>query len=129
MKGRRITVWPTLPLGVYTRAPAKELPFPLGEVNSRLFSRARHGLYGGVQELGLKPRQKILVPAYHHGSEIEALRRAGLTPVYYDVDDNLEPEGEQLERLQDPAVRALYTSECRRMWLDGDRGATRGISS
>jgi hypothetical protein len=108
MKARRITVWPTLPLGVYARAPVTALPFPLEDPASRLFSRARHGLYQGVRQLGLKPGDKVLAPAYHHGSEIEALRQAGIIPVFYDVDSNLEPVQGELEELRNERVKALY---------------------
>jgi dTDP-4-amino-4,6-dideoxygalactose transaminase len=108
MKARRITVWPTLPLRVYARAPLEVLPFPLEEPASRLFSRARHGLYLGIKELGLQAGDMVLAPAYHHGSEIEALREAGLIPIFYDVDSNLEPEQGQLEELRTGGVKALY---------------------
>jgi perosamine synthetase len=108
MKARRITVWPSLPLGVYMRARVKTLPFPLEDANSRLFSRARHGLHRGLKELGFEPGDKVLAPAYHHGSEIEAMRQAGITPVFYDVDSNLEPDQDQLEALRDDSVKALY---------------------
>jgi dTDP-4-amino-4,6-dideoxygalactose transaminase len=50
----------------------------------------------------------VLAPAYHHGSEIEALRRAGLVCRFYDVDPDLQPAEDRLEALLGPDVRALY---------------------
>jgi dTDP-4-amino-4,6-dideoxygalactose transaminase len=50
----------------------------------------------------------VLVPAYHHGSEIEALLQAGLRIRYYEVDRALEPDAAALESLLGPDVRALY---------------------
>jgi dTDP-4-amino-4,6-dideoxygalactose transaminase len=50
----------------------------------------------------------VLVPAYHHGSEIEALERAGLVCRFYDVEPDLQPAEDRLETLLGPEVRALY---------------------
>jgi dTDP-4-amino-4,6-dideoxygalactose transaminase/CelD/BcsL family acetyltransferase involved in cellulose biosynthesis len=104
----RLTLGAGLPLDVYTRSRAKRLPFPLEEAGYRLFARARHGLRLGVQELGLGPGDEVLVPAYHHGSEIEALVRAGLTCRFYDLGTGLEPEEEELDSLLTERTRALH---------------------
>lgn len=58
--------------------------------------------------LGLRKDDVVLVPAYHHGSEIEALLKAGLQIRYYELDDMLEPIEAELEHLLGPDVRALY---------------------
>jgi dTDP-4-amino-4,6-dideoxygalactose transaminase len=50
----------------------------------------------------------VLVPAFHHGSEIEALERAGMICRFYEVDEDLQPAEERLEELLTPEVRALY---------------------
>jgi perosamine synthetase len=103
----QIGVWPPLAPTVYTRRPAEELAFPIEEPGCRLFSRARHGLFEGVGGLGLLPGDEVLVPGYHHGSEIEALARAGLACIFYDA-ETLEPNEDELDRLLSPRVRALY---------------------
>ena len=79
MRGGALWVLPPLPPDAYIRRPARELPFPLGEPTCRLFERARHGLRHAVDALGLTAGDEVIVPAYHHGSEIEVLERAGLT--------------------------------------------------
>jgi dTDP-4-amino-4,6-dideoxygalactose transaminase len=56
----------------------------------------------------LSPGEEILVPAYHHGSEVEALVRAGFVCRFYDATLTLEPEQAELERLLGPRTRALY---------------------
>ncbi len=61
----------------------------------------------GIKALGLEPGDEILVPAYHHGSEIEALIRAGIVCRFYDV-GRLEPDAEELEALLGKRVRALF---------------------
>jgi dTDP-4-amino-4,6-dideoxygalactose transaminase len=50
----------------------------------------------------------VLVPAYHHGSEVEALLRAGLTCRFYEATETLTPDADELERLLSPRTRALY---------------------
>lgn len=84
------------------------MPFPLGEPGCSLFARARHGVWQGVQALGLQPDDEVLVPSYHHGSEIEALLRAGLRLRFYEAGETLAPNGDELDALLGPRVRALY---------------------
>lgn len=103
-----INVWPPLPFEPYARRPLRKLPFPLGESHCRIFSLARQGLFMGIKALGLEPGDEILVPAYHHGSEIEALIRAGIVCRFYDAGQRLEPEEKDLEALLGTRVRALY---------------------
>lgn len=105
---RRLGIWPPLPIGVWARRRASHLPYPLQDPDCRLFARARHGLFHGVTALGLRPGHEVLVPAYHHGSEIEALSRAGLGLRFYDVTPSLEPDEGELASLLGPGVRALY---------------------
>ncbi len=50
----------------------------------------------------------MLLPAYSHGSEVEALVRAGLEPRWYEGTPALEPDEDELERLLGPATRALH---------------------
>lgn len=103
-------VWPPLPPGVYARrpAPASSLPFPLAEPGRQLFSRARQALMHGLCALGLGAGDALLVPAYNHGSEVEAITRAGLTCRFYGGTPDLAPEEAELDAQMTPAVRALY---------------------
>jgi dTDP-4-amino-4,6-dideoxygalactose transaminase len=64
-------------------------------------------LFMGVKALGLAPGDEILVPAYHHGSEIEALIRAGMVCRFYDIGQRLDPDEKELEALLNERVRAL----------------------
>jgi dTDP-4-amino-4,6-dideoxygalactose transaminase len=84
------------------------LPFPLGEDGAGLFARGRHGLRAGLDALGIGPGAEILAPAYHHGSEIEALLRAGTRCAFYEAGPRLEPDVAELERLITPRTRALH---------------------
>lgn len=74
----------------------------------RLFSRARQGLYQALGKLGLGAGYSVLVPAYHHGAEIEAYVRAGLELKWYEAKTDLAPDPAELESLVGPGVRALH---------------------
>jgi dTDP-4-amino-4,6-dideoxygalactose transaminase len=102
-----LVAMPPLSPGVWARRPRAGLPFPLEEPGCRLFARARQGLAHGIRALGIGAGDEVLAPAYHHGSEIEALERAGATCRFYDVGERLEPDEAALEALLDAHTRAL----------------------
>jgi dTDP-4-amino-4,6-dideoxygalactose transaminase len=104
----RLAVWPSLPPGVYSRRPARELPFPLDQPGCALFSRGRHAIWHGIRALDLPADAVVLVPAYHCGSEIEALIRAGVECRFYEGSPSLEPDEGELAALLDERVAALY---------------------
>ena len=103
----RITVWPPVPPWAYLRQPA-ELPFPFGDERTRIFRKARLGLRAALLSVSLEPGAAVLVPAYHHSSEIEVLASAGLEVRFYDGGPGLAPDPGELEELLDPGARGLY---------------------
>jgi dTDP-4-amino-4,6-dideoxygalactose transaminase len=105
---RRLAIWPTLPLHVYFRSDLKKAPFPLDQDNCRVYSKARHAIWNALKMFNLDDDSEILVPAYHHGSEIEAILRAGLNVKYYEINNELEPDPIVLESLLTEKVKALY---------------------
>jgi len=105
---RRLAIWPTLPINVYFRNGTTRLPYPLNNDGCRLFSRARHAIWNTCRSLGLGPDDVVLVPAYHHGSEVEAMLQAGVSVRYYKMTELLEPDLQSLESLLVPNVRVLY---------------------
>ena len=48
------------------------------------------------------------MPAYHHGSEVEALFRADLGCRFYEGGDDFQPDADELESMLTESVRALY---------------------
>lgn len=105
---RPLRLLPAPSLLAHLRRPGRQLPFPLSHPDCRLYARARHGLWHGVRALGLRPGDQVLVPAYHHGSEVEALVRAGLGCRYYAGTPGLEPDEGELAGLLGERVRALH---------------------
>jgi CelD/BcsL family acetyltransferase involved in cellulose biosynthesis/dTDP-4-amino-4,6-dideoxygalactose transaminase len=61
----------------------------------------------GARALGLGEGDEVLVPAYHHGSEIQALIATGLVPRFYKTRPGLAPDLDELESLVSERTRAL----------------------
>ena len=99
--------WPTLP-PVTPLRPPRPLPFPLEEKGTLLTARARGGLALGLGALGIGAGDEVLMPAYHHGSEVESVCHSGARPVFYAGTPSLEPDENELDELTGPATRALH---------------------
>jgi dTDP-4-amino-4,6-dideoxygalactose transaminase len=108
MSLKSIFFYPPLPPAVYLRSPAEQLPYPLEDPRCFLFSRGRHAIWQAAAALPLEPGDRVLAPAWHHGAEIEALRRAGLEIDFYELGPSLEPSEEHLEALLGPRTRMLF---------------------
>jgi CelD/BcsL family acetyltransferase involved in cellulose biosynthesis len=108
MSLKSIFFYPPLTPAVYLRSPAEQLPFPLDDPRCFLFSRGRHAIAQAAAALCLKSGDRVLAPAWHHGAEIEALRRAGLEVDFYELGPTLEPAEEDLDALVGPRTRMLF---------------------
>jgi dTDP-4-amino-4,6-dideoxygalactose transaminase len=104
----RLRPLPPLPPAAWAGRRPADPPFPLDRPGCRVHQRARHALSRGAAALGLGPGDEILVPAYHHGSEVEALIAAGLECRFYEVGDGLAPDAGLLASLIGPRTRALH---------------------
>lgn len=105
---RRLRIWPSPSLQAAVEPLAGPPPFPLDRPGARLYAQARGALRDCVPAVGLEPGDEILVPSYHHGSEVEALLGAGLHCRPYEPAADLQPDEEQLEALVTPSTRALH---------------------
>jgi dTDP-4-amino-4,6-dideoxygalactose transaminase len=103
-----ISVWPPLQPSIFFRRPRHTMPFPLDDPRCRLFRKARHGLWHAIHAHQFERGDEVLVPEYHHGSEVETLLAAGLKPRFYRCNERLEPDHADLERLHGGRIRALY---------------------
>ena len=116
-----IAFYPPLAPTALARRPSAALPYPLGQDDSVVVSRGRHALWLAARALGLGPGAGVLAPAWHHGAEIEALRRRGAAIVFYDLDDRLEPDADQLDALLDARTRALFITHYLGFAQDAER--------
>ena len=97
------TLWPSMLLSQHE--PGAFLPF--SAPNVRYFYFARNAVWLTVKMLGLD-KGEVLVPAYHHGVEVEALVDAGATPRFYRVGARWDVDVEDVERRIGPKTKALY---------------------
>jgi perosamine synthetase len=97
------TLWPGMLLA--RREPTAFLPF--SAPNVRWFYFARNAVWLTVKMMGLDGGE-VLVPAWHHGVEVEALVDAGATPRFYRVDSRWQVDLEDVERRIGPRTKALY---------------------
>ena len=107
MTGRSLSVWPPLPPDAWLRQSVTHLPFPLDDPRGHRFRFGRAALWHGVRALGLQEDDEVLVPAYHHGSEIEAFISAGLVPRFYSTRPGMMPDVGELESVIGRRTRAL----------------------
>lgn len=97
------TLWPHM-LGSGGSTP-DFLPF--SHPRAHWFYFARNALWTAVRVLGLEGKE-VLLPAYHHGVEVEALVDAGMVPRFYRVGPRWEVDLEDVERRITPLTRVLY---------------------
>lgn len=101
--------WPTLsPLYFLPGGPVNGIPFPLSAANGTYFYLARYGIYSLFLALGFRKGDTVLVPDYHHGNEVRAIRAAGAAIRFYPINRRLEPDLDALTRLCRDHPRALY---------------------
>ena len=97
------TLWPGML--VHPRPPTGFMPF--AAANVRYFYFARNAIWTTVKMLGLDAGE-VLMPAYHHGVEVEAVVDAGATPRFYRVGSRWDVDLEDVEKKIGPKTKALY---------------------
>lgn len=96
-----------LPVDLQRRNSAQP-PFPLNAPYRTFSYMARGVIYHLFRAMKLRPGEVVLVPDYHSGVEIWAMRAAGVNLRYYPIRSNLEIDLDALRRLCTPEVRVLY---------------------
>ena len=103
---------PVLSPAILLAAPrGEEPPFPFAAPVERrtYFYMARNAIFHLLRALRLEPRETVLVPDYHHGVEVEALRAAGASLRVYPIDRHLQPDLDAVARLfRTGGARVLY---------------------
>ena len=97
------TLWPRM---LWQRRRTEPV-FPFDAPTVRYFYFARNAVWLAVKALGLEGYE-VLVPAYHHGVEVEALIDAGAQVRFFRVDSRMRPDLEDLERKVGPRTRGVY---------------------
>ena len=98
------TAWPHM---LFPRpAAAVPLVFPFDQPGLRYRYFARNAVWDAVRLLGLAGKP-VLMPAYHHGVELETLLAAGVQPIFYRVDAQMRCDWDDA-RKQAANAAALY---------------------
>ncbi|TMB13639.1 MAG: aminotransferase DegT, partial [Deltaproteobacteria bacterium] len=98
------TTWPHM---LFPRIAATvPLVFPFDQPGLRYRYFARNAVWDAVQLLGLAGK-KVLMPAYHHGVELETLLAAGVQPVFFRVDAQMRADFDDA-RAKSAGAAALY---------------------
>jgi len=86
---------------------AVQAQYPFSAPTARYFYFARNAIWRVVKALGLD-RGEVLVPAYHHGVEIEALIAAGARVRFYRIGAQCQVDIEDVAAKLRPETTALY---------------------
>jgi perosamine synthetase len=101
--------------------PPRPLFFPLDRLDgpaAQRFYLARAGVYHALRHWLRAPGEKnaqshniVLMPAYHHGVEVEAVRAAGARIVFYRVDADMRIDLDDIARkAAQPGVGVVYVT-------------------
>ena len=104
----RIPQFQPLPPSVFFKNGNTHGCFPFSAEKSQYYYLARNAIWHGVDALGLNHGDVVLMPAYHHGIEVETLLKKGLKLVYYRIDEQLKIDFSHLESIVSPEAKALY---------------------
>jgi selenocysteine lyase/cysteine desulfurase len=101
---------PTLDPRLFWSAPSARPRFPFdGLGQAHLFYLARGGVHHAIRAFLDGRPGTVLLPAYHHGVEVEAVRAAGARVRFYRVDDEMRVDLDDLaRRARAPDVRVVY---------------------
>ncbi len=97
------TLWPSMLVGSERLSTCP----PFASPSARYFYFARNAIWLTVKMLGLD-QGEVLVPAYHHGVEVEALMDAGARVQFYRVGSRWDVDVEDVERRISARTKALY---------------------
>lgn len=113
------TVWPNMLLR--GRRAHGFPPFTSPSVSWHYLGR--NAVFSAIERLGIAGGE-VLMPAYHHGVEVEAAMAAGARPRFYQVGRRWDVDVEDVESRIGPRTRALYLTH-----FGGFPGPTRELRS
>jgi dTDP-4-amino-4,6-dideoxygalactose transaminase len=108
-----VPAWPPLPPSLLFRRRKRAVQFPFTDEDAEYFFRASNAIYYLFIELRSSEGQIVLVPDFHSGNEIAAIRAAGFRPVAYPILGDLGADMPRLRILCDQyrpsAVLLIHT--------------------
>ena len=102
--------WPTLPPQSLVFGHGAAPAFPFTAPRLRWIYRATNAIYHLFSALPLRRDDVVLVPDYHSGNEVWAMRAAGANLVFYPIGRDRRPDMRALKRLfAEHKPRVLYS--------------------
>ncbi|MBB3021699.1 dTDP-4-amino-4,6-dideoxygalactose transaminase [Microvirga lupini] len=99
--------WPTF--GALLSYSQRPLPHPFSSPDATLWTSARIALWQAIQSLGLKPGDRVALPAFCCGSELEPFLVAGLELSFFSCADDLAPDPTSFREAISGASAAMVT--------------------
>ena len=103
-------VKPILSLAEFLHRPPAAIPSLLDAGNVVHLTTGRVAIALALEFMGLKPGQKVLIPAYHCASMIVPLSRVGAEPAFYRIREDLSVDLDDVEAKIDGACKALMVT-------------------
>jgi perosamine synthetase len=104
-----VSAWPELRLRDFVGGgELRRRPYPLSAPWTLYSYVARNVIYHLFRELAQRGQDTVLVPSYHHGNEVRAIRASGATLRFYPVGRDLDVDLAALDRLATPDMRVLF---------------------
>lgn len=105
-----VPAWPPLaPVQLLRRTCPEARCFPFDVRNATYFYRARNAIYHLFRALHFQAGDTVLVPDYHSGNEVWAIRAAGASVAFYPVRRDLSLDLDAVRRLcRNYHPRALF---------------------
>src|SRR5215210_428690 len=105
-----LSAWPGFSLHDLIRSPSvRSMPFPFHALHRTYFHTARSAIYQLFRKLVQSGRTRVLVPDYHMGNELRAIRAAGAEVVLYPVSRTMQPDLDRIRRLAARGADVLFT--------------------
>ena len=105
-----VPAWQGLALhGFMARPNDNPAPFPFRAPHRTAFHTARSAIYHLFKKLVDSGRRKVLVPDYHMGNEVRAIRAAGAEVELYSIGIDGLPDLDELSRRSSRGADVLFT--------------------
>ncbi len=100
--------WSGIKSGIYIEAAEKKLDAYFGnDYHAVTFDSGRSALYAALKAIGVGEGDEVIVQAFTCVVVVNAIKRAGATPVYIDIDESYNLDQSLLERHLHPNTKAI----------------------
>jgi dTDP-4-amino-4,6-dideoxygalactose transaminase len=93
--------------GIFSKKDHLKRFFPLNHERSYYFFSARYALAAGIKALGISSGDKVLLPSYNCGVEIDPFKHFGIETGFYRIDRSLRVDLDDLLQRIDGRVKAI----------------------